>query len=109
MPGVIAWRNLETAPKPGNKAKSVGDALRPARNRFDWCTKRPPLSSVRTQYGPGSTLSNDTDGVRLRVPCAMLGRLKLLRQSNSDLNRRANTRVMRKVVSAGSRRTTVDG
>jgi hypothetical protein len=39
----------------------------------------------------------------------MLGRLKLVRQSKSLLNLRAKTREMRRVVSAGSTNTTVDG
>src|SRR5687767_14613930 len=105
----MAWRNRETGPNPGINAKRVGDMLSPARARLDWCTNRPPLSSVRTQKGPGCTLSNDNDGVRLNVPCPMLGRLKPLRQSKSDLNLRAKMRVIRCAVSAGSTNTTDDG
>ena len=39
----------------------MGDALSPKTGRFDWWTSFPPLNWVRTQNGPPSTFTNETD------------------------------------------------
>src|SRR6478672_4419799 len=42
-------RNRENGPKPGKKAKNVGDADTPVCTRFDWLTHAPLVSVVFTR------------------------------------------------------------